>query len=96
MVAEAVRRGDVYLINLNPTRGREIRKTRRCVVVSPDELNAHLRTFNVAPMTTGSRPYPFRARCRFAGKVGQVFWTNCARSIRNASSAALGGSERAR
>ncbi len=72
MVAEAVRRGDVCLINLNPTRGREIRKTRPCVVVSPDELNAHLRTLIVAPMTTGSHPYPFRVPCRFAGKVGDV------------------------
>ncbi len=72
VVAEAVRRGDVCLINLNPTRGREIRKARPCVVVSPDELNAHLRTFIVAPMTTGSHPYPFRVPCRFAGKVGHV------------------------
>lgn len=72
MVAELVRRGDVCLINLNPTRSREIRKTRPCVVVSPDELNAPLRTFIVAPMTTGSHPYPFRVPCRFAGKVGHV------------------------
>ena len=72
VVAEAVRRGDVCLISLNPTRGREIRKTRPCVVVSPDELNAHLHTFIVAPMTTGSHPYPFRVPCRFAGKVGHV------------------------
>lgn len=72
VVADAARRGDVCLINLNPTRGREIRKMRPCVVVSPDELNAHLRTFIVAPMTTGSHPYPFRVPCRFAGKVGHV------------------------
>ena len=72
VVAEAVRRGDVCLISLNPTRGREIRKTRPCVVVSPDELNAHLHTFIVAPMTTGSHPYPFRVPRRFAGKVGHV------------------------
>ncbi|HEY2850597.1 MAG TPA: type II toxin-antitoxin system PemK/MazF family toxin [Gemmatimonadaceae bacterium] len=64
----SVRRGEVYLVELNPTRGREIRKTRPCVVVSPDELNAHLGTFIVAPLTTGSHPYPFRVPCRFAGK----------------------------
>ena len=72
MVAGPVGRGDVYLINLNPTRGGEIRKTRPCVVVSPDELNAHLGTFIVAPLTTGSHPYPFRVQCRFAGKTGHV------------------------
>jgi len=72
VVAGPVGRGDVYLINLNPTRGGEIRKTRPCVVVSPDELNAHLGTFIVAPLTTGSHPYPFRVQCRFAGKTGHV------------------------
>ncbi|WP_411279865.1 type II toxin-antitoxin system PemK/MazF family toxin [Gemmatimonas sp.] len=68
----AVRRGEVYLVSLNPTRGREIRKTRPCVIVSPDDLNAHLGTFIVAPLTTGSPPYPFRVACRFAGKDGHV------------------------
>ncbi|MEK6609910.1 MAG: type II toxin-antitoxin system PemK/MazF family toxin [Gemmatimonadota bacterium] len=72
MVAAAVRRGDVYLVSLSPTRGREIRKTRPCVVVSPDELNAHIQTFIVAPLTTGSHAYPFRVPCRFEGKVGHV------------------------
>jgi len=67
-----IRRGEVYLVDLNPTRGREIRKTRPCVVVSPDELNAHLGTIIVAPLTTGSHPYPFRVACRFAGKDGHV------------------------
>lgn len=67
-----VRRGEVYLVELNPTRGREIRKTRPCVVVSPDELNAHLGTFIVAPLTIGSHAYPFRLSCRFAGKNGHV------------------------
>jgi mRNA interferase MazF len=67
-----VARGDVFLVTLNPTRGGEIRKTRPCVVVSPDELNAHLRTFIVAPLTTGSRSYPFRISCRFKGKSGHV------------------------
>jgi mRNA interferase MazF len=69
---EAVRRGEVFLVDLRPTRGGEIRKTRPCVVVSPDELNAYLRTFTVAPLTTGGHPYPFRIPCRFAGKAGHV------------------------
>ena len=69
---ENVSRGDIFLIALNPTRGSEIRKTRPCVVVSPDELNTNLRTFIVAPLTTGSHPYPFRVRCRFEGKDGHV------------------------
>lgn len=62
----------MYLISLDPTRGREIRKTRPCVLVSPDELNAHLTTFLVAPMTTGGHPYPFRIECRFEKKDGYV------------------------
>ena len=71
-VAAAVRRGEVYLVELSPTRGREIRKTRPCVVVSPDELNAHMGTFIVAPLTTGSHAYPFRIPCRFSGKDGHL------------------------
>lgn len=65
-------RGDVFLVALDPTLGREIRKTRPCVIVSPDELNEVLRTFIVAPLTTGSHAYPFRIPCRFAGKSGHV------------------------
>ena len=65
-------RGDVYLVSLDPTRGREIRKARPCVVVSPDELNLHLGTYLVAPMTTGGHAYPFRVGCRFQGKDGYV------------------------
>ncbi len=71
-VARGPRRGDVYLVQLNPTRGSEIRKTRPCLVVSPDELNAHLKTFVVAPLTTGAHRYPFRVPCRFAGKDGHI------------------------
>ena len=67
-----VRRGDVFLVNLDPTPGGEIRKTRPCVVVSPDELNAHLRTFIVSPLTTGGHPYPFRVPCRFQRRAGYV------------------------
>ncbi len=65
-------RGEVFLIDLDPARGGEIRKTRPCLVVSPDELNSHLRTLMVAPMTTGGHSYPFRIPCRFAGKSGHV------------------------
>ena len=72
MAVGRVARGDVFLVSLNPTRGGEIRKTRPCVVVSPDELNAHLQTFIVAPLTTGGHPYPFRVPCRFEGKSGHV------------------------
>jgi mRNA interferase MazF len=67
-----VRRGEVFLVNLSPTVGDEIQKARPCVVVSPDELNAHLRTFIVAPMTTGGHAYPFRVSCRFRGRAGHV------------------------
>ena len=68
----SVQRGAVYLVDLNPTRGQEIRKSRPCVVVSPDELNAHMGTFIVAPLTAGGHPYPFRIPCRFQGKRGHV------------------------
>jgi len=67
-----IARGDVFLVKLNPTRGGEIRKTRPCVVVSPDELNAHLGTFIVVPLTTGGHSYPFRVPCTFQGKSGHV------------------------
>lgn len=69
---ERVHRGDVFLVRLDPTRGGEIRKTRPCVVVSPDDLNAHLRTVIVAPLTKGSYPYPYRVPCRFAGREGFI------------------------
>ena len=65
-------RGDIFLVALDPTLGREIKQSRPCVVVSPNELNAHLTTFLVAPMTTGGFPYPFRVPCRFQRKRGHV------------------------
>jgi mRNA interferase MazF len=68
----AVRRFDVYLINLDPTMGSEIRKTRPCLVISPDEMNRHLRTVIVAPMTTKGRAYATRISCRFKGKPGHI------------------------
>ena len=65
-------RGDVHLVGLDPTMGSEIKKTRPCVIVSPDELNQHLRTVIVAPMTTGGRAYPWRVACRFQHRTGFV------------------------
>jgi len=67
-----VKRFDVFLVNLDPTIGSEIRKARPCVVVSPDEMNLHIRTVVVAPLTTKGRPYPSRVETRFDGKDGQV------------------------
>jgi mRNA interferase MazF len=72
VVSTSPTRGDVYLIELDPTRGSEIRKTRPCLVISPDELNQHLRTAIVAPMTTGGQAYPWRVRCRFRDRNGFV------------------------
>jgi mRNA interferase MazF len=69
---DVVSRFDVYLVNLDPTVGSEIKKTRPCVVISPDEMNRYIRTLIVAPMTTKGRPYPTRIDCRFDGKDGQV------------------------
>jgi len=67
-----IHRFEVYLINLDPTVGSEIKKIRPCVIVSPDEMNRHIRTVIVAPMTTKGQPYPTRVPCRFAGKQGQI------------------------
>lgn len=72
MKVDRVTRGDVFLVALDPTLGREIRKTRPCVIISPDELNGALNTFIIAPLTTGAHPYPFRVPCRFAGKSGHI------------------------
>lgn len=66
------RRFDVFLIALDPTVGREIRKTRPCLIVSPDEVNRHLATVLVAPMTTAGQAYPTRIACRFRGKDGMI------------------------
>jgi mRNA interferase MazF len=67
-----VRRFEVYLVALDPTRGAEIRKTRPAVVVSPDEMNNNIQTIIIAPMTTVERSYPTRVACEFEGKEGQV------------------------
>lgn len=68
----AIRRGDVFVVALDPTIDREIKKTRPCVVLSPDELNRHLETVVVAPLTTGGHPYPYRIACRFQKRGGYV------------------------
>lgn len=68
----AFARGDVHLVGLDPTLGSEIKKTRPCLIVSPDELNEHLRTVIVAPMTTGGQAYPWRVACRFQNRSGFV------------------------
>jgi len=65
-------RGEVHLVQLDPTFGSEIRKTRPCLIVSPDELNRHLRTAVIAPMTTGGQAYPWRIACRFQHRSGFV------------------------
>lgn len=72
MVVLRPSRGEVWLTSLDPTLGREIKKARPCLIVSPDELNHGLQTALVAPMTTGGHPYPFRVGCAFAGKEGQI------------------------
>jgi mRNA interferase MazF len=67
-----IKRFDVYLVNLDPTIGSEIRKARPCLVISPDEMNRYIATVIVAPMTTKGRDYPTRVQCTFKGKDGQV------------------------
>ncbi len=67
-----IKRFEVYLINLDPTIGSEIQKTRPCLVISPDEMNRFIRTVIVAPMTTKGISYPTRVPCKFQGKRGQI------------------------
>lgn len=67
-----MRVGDIWLAQLHPTVGSEIQRTRPCVVISPDDMNAHLRTVIVAPMTTGSHPARFRIALTFQGKQGLI------------------------
>jgi mRNA interferase MazF len=68
----AISRFEVYLVNLDPTVGSEIKKTRPCLVVSPDEMNHNIRSVIIAPMTTRGKLYPTRVSCRFQGKKGQI------------------------
>lgn len=67
-----VKRFEVYLINLDPTVGSEIQKTHPCLIISPDEMNRHIKTVIVAPMKTKGREYPTRVNCLFEGKSGQI------------------------
>jgi len=67
-----VNRFEVYLVNLDPTMGKEIQKTRPCLIISPDEMNRHIGTVIIAPLTTHGRDYPTRVACKFQGKDGQV------------------------
>jgi mRNA interferase MazF len=66
------KRFEVYLVNLDPTIGSEIKKMRPCLIISPDEMNTHIATVIVAPMTTQGRAYPTRVSCKFQGKDGQI------------------------
>jgi mRNA interferase MazF len=71
-MAVVVKRFDVYLVNLDPTIGSEIQKTRPCLVISPDEMNRNIRTVIMAPMTSAQKEYPTRVSCTFRKKKGQI------------------------
>jgi mRNA interferase MazF len=71
-MAVVVKRFDVYLINLDPTIGSEIQKTRPCLIISPDEMNLNIRTVIIAPMTSAKKEYPTRISCTFRKKQGQI------------------------
>jgi mRNA interferase MazF len=71
-MALVVNRFDVYLINLDPTVGSEIQKTRPGVIISPDEMNRHIRTVIIAPLTTAGKEYPTRIPCEFKKKKGHI------------------------
>jgi mRNA interferase MazF len=71
-MAMVVKRFDVYLVNLDPTVGSEIQKTRPCLVISPDEMNRNIRTVIIAPMTSAQKEYPTRVSCTFHKKKGQI------------------------
>lgn len=71
-MAVVVKRFDVYLVNLDPTIGSEIQKTRPCLVISPDEMNRNIRTVIIAPMTSAQKEYPTRVSCTFRKKQGQI------------------------
>ena len=71
-MALVVKRFEVYLVSLDPTIGAEIQKTRPCLIISPDEMNAYIQTAIIAPMTTKARSYPTRVSCRFEGKDAHI------------------------
>ena len=65
-------RFEIYYVNLDPTIGNEIKKTRPCVIISPDEMNHHISTVIIAPLTSKLRNYPTRVPCKVEGKQGQI------------------------
>ena len=67
-----IRRFGVHLVRLAPTIGSEITKTRPCVIISPDEMNRHLQTVIIAPLTSAQKRYPTRVSCRFATRAGEI------------------------
>lgn len=67
-----VKRFEVYLVNLDPTIGKEIKKTRHCVIISPDEMNKYLSTVIITPLTSVKKGYPSRVECKFKGKSGEI------------------------
>ena len=67
-----IKRFEIYLVNLDPAIGSEIKKMRPCLVISPDEMNSHIATVIIAPMTTKGYPYPSRVNCQFQGKDGLI------------------------
>jgi len=71
-MAMVVNRFDIFLVNLDPTIGSEIKKTRPCLIISPNEINHHIATVIVAPMTTKGQPYPTRVTCQFQRQNGQI------------------------
>jgi mRNA interferase MazF len=71
-MAVVVRRFDVFLVSLDPTVGSEIQKSRPCLIISPDEMNRHIQTVIIAPMTTRGRKYPTRIACEFQRKQGHI------------------------
>src|SRR4030095_12525227 len=95
-VAVVVHRFEVYLVSLDPTVSSEIQKSRPCLIISPDEMNRHINTVIIAPMTTRGRDYPTRAPCTFQGRQGQRVLDRSARWIRPGSCENLAGSPRQR
>ena len=67
-----INRFEIYLVNLDPVIGKEIKKTRPCLIVSPNEMNHHIATVIIAPMTAKIRNYPSRVKCKFKNKFEQV------------------------
>ncbi|MDP1842633.1 MAG: type II toxin-antitoxin system PemK/MazF family toxin [Sediminibacterium sp.] len=67
-----VKRTEIWLVELNPTVGSEVKKSRPCIIISPDEANKYLNTVTIAPLTSTIKSYPSRVKCSFDGKEGQV------------------------